>query len=497
MNKYQFLQHADVSKFIDWLYKELPIVKFNLKFAPSRYVPGGLLANNIHFNELLPFYRWQTRWSRADGRFAESIDWISTKASIAELKEWLSYTVLGVNDKEFGRACTAVLEWGGVLGARSFIEEMARNNQLIKYMVSIRDIFGVSGNKNIEDLSNLTIKKFNSGLTKIHAFLDNDGLPIYDSRVGAAIAMFYALYLSRTGYSASPLLSFPVGCARGNQVRDPAAILNTNPAPKFYSNAVEPYKWAQAQLKLGWIIESLLLSDQDLFSDEGALGSRCHAFEAGLFIIGYDLRCFFDLSSHINHGSIEIDENNDPIKHKPSRHGWVPTGHSFSNVIHYFCDFISQSKPQNNVCNEFSKWLIRTGKCSSLNTAYAYLFPLKEFEFDLLDKDINILKIVANGGRQGLESAIGSNTIFMIGEERERVCLVDVWLTGQVYLHFPKRRDLRQKYLIEDIHAAGTPSAADTLMAVGRNVGTHFDLLDLNTFQPTLYYNEFFKGFQF
>lgn len=56
MNKYQFLQHADVSKFIDWLYKELPIVKFNLKFAPSRYVPGGLLANNIHFNELLPWF---------------------------------------------------------------------------------------------------------------------------------------------------------------------------------------------------------------------------------------------------------------------------------------------------------------------------------------------------------------------------------------------------------------------------------------------------------
>lgn len=492
MNKNQFLQDRDVSVFMDWLSKTLPDITFNLKFAPSRYVPGGLIAQECNFNELLQFYRWQARWTQRDASVVESGDWKSTKDSIAKLKEWLYNTLSENNNTEFLQASSAVLEWGGVLMSRSFLEQKARGGVLVQYMISVRDLLSVGGNKDLNNLTALSIEKFNSGLTKIHAFLDDYGSPIYDSRVGAAIAMFYALYRIETGSAATPLLTFPVGLARGNQARDPAMILNTNAAPKFYTAAVAPYRWAQAQLKLGWIIESLLQRDQDLFKEEGSLASRCHAFEAGMFVIGYDLRCFVEPIDAIHHHGAIINEVVDAQNHG---HGWVPTGHPFQHVIAYFYEFLNDGAVHLNVSHAFSEWLVSTGRCNNNNTANAYLFPLKEAEFDLLARDVNTLRIIDQGGRDGLESALGHQAKFSIAEDREHVCLVDAWLTGQAYAQFHNLLD-RQDYLINTVHAAGTANAANTLMSVGRGVGLHFDLLNTNTFQPTDYYEEFFKDFQ-
>ncbi len=493
MNKNEFLQHRDVSKFIGWLADTLPDITFNLKFPPSRYVPGGLEAQECHFNELLQFYRWQASWTQRDNSVVNSGDWETTKASTAKLKKWLMHALDQKNNEELRQASFAVLEWGGVLSSRGFLEQKARNGTLLDYIKMVGNIISVEGNRDLDDLSEQTIEKFNSGLTKIYALMDNFGSPIYDSRVGAAIAMFYALYRIETEAAATPLLTFPVGIARGNQARDPAMVINTNAAPKFYTTAVAPYKWAQAQLKLGWIIESLLQRDQNLFKEEGSLASRCHAFEAGLFVIGYDLRCFVESIGANNHHGAIIEAVNGAQRQE---RGWVPTGHSFRSVINYFHEFMEQRMDNtHDVKREFREWLIANDKCNTQNTANAYLFPLREAEFDLFNRDIDTLKVIACGDREGLEAALGKNARFAIGEDRQQVCLVDVWLTGQAYENRDDQGG-RLRFLIEDMDAAGTDNAARTLIAVGRNVGVHFGLLDGVTSQPTEYYREFFADFQ-
>ncbi|KPW89208.1 hypothetical protein ALP58_01892, partial [Pseudomonas savastanoi] len=47
--------------------------------------------------------------------------------------------------------------------------------------------------------------------TKIHALLDTTGSPIYDGRVGAAIALLYHLYRQGTGTTAPQALDFAWG----------------------------------------------------------------------------------------------------------------------------------------------------------------------------------------------------------------------------------------------------------------------------------------------
>jgi hypothetical protein len=211
-----------------------------------------------------------------------------------------------------------------------------------------------------------------------------------------------------------------------------------------------------------------------------------------MFVIGYDLRCFVEPTDAINHHGAIINEVEDAQNHG---HGWVPTGHPFQNVIAYFYKFLNEGAVHLNVGRAFREWLVNTGRCNNNNTANAYLFPLREVEFDLLGRDINTLKIIAQGGREGLESALGFQAKFAIAEDREHVCLVDAWLTGQAYSQFHNLRD-RQIYLIDTVHAAGTKNAANTLMAVGRGVGVHFGLLNNETRQPTDYYHEFFEDYQ-
>lgn len=49
--------------------------------------------------------------------------------------------------------------------------------------------------------------------------------------------------------------------------------------------------WAQAKIRLGWLLDCVLEKNAKLFANEP---SRMHAFEASLFMIGYDVRCLLE-----------------------------------------------------------------------------------------------------------------------------------------------------------------------------------------------------------
>ncbi|WP_416422366.1 hypothetical protein RAM80_20980 [Pseudomonas sp. App30] len=474
MQRAQFLKQPEVAAFVEWLVKTLPTLTFNLDFKRSKYVPDGLKVQVHGFENVLAHYCWGASWTDQHGKPFPSRDWPSTKASLARLRQWLDAAVASNNNPDALAACLEVLRWGGVRGAIPFLNRMAGSGLLVNYLQAVRDHLALDDSNRVSGLNKISVQRFDAGLTKIHALLDESGSPIYDSRVGAAIGMLHSLF--RQQYSGERFLSpFPSGAARGSQLRNPGALPGGLPAPQFGTLAYE--EWARWQLRLGWIIRAVLASSK-WFESEGSLAERCHAFEASLFMIGYDLRCFGGVSA--------------TVSAHPAKTGWVPTGHPFSTVVKCYLKFRQLGLPDNK--SSFVEWLmVNLGGDAPLkkSTASGYCFAFTMQEFDLFQRPLIEIQAIAAGGEDGLKAALGMPKLepFEWSAERERVCLVDVWLTGIAYRNHSTSQ-ARVKWLITQGHA-GTANAASTLLALGRNVGRHFGLLGDDNL-PTELFDRFF-----
>lgn len=289
MNREDFLKQKHVDGFAEWLAKRLSILPFRLRVIDSRFVPGGIHADVTGIEAALARYSWNAKWTdRRSGKDIVSCDWPSTRASLGRLSDWLRESVQSGDELATRDAARAVLEWGGVRGALPFIKALSDSQRLCSYLQALAPLFDLVGNHDEADLNERNVLRFDAGLTKIHALLDRSGSPIYDSRVGAAMAMLYRLFQTETPALADSQMRFPCGAPRGQQIRNPGK-LGFMPAPEFHRNVSE-VEWARWQLRTGWIIREVL-SRTSLFASEADIASRCHAFEAALFTIGYDLRC--------------------------------------------------------------------------------------------------------------------------------------------------------------------------------------------------------------
>ena len=286
MNRNQFLAEPAVANFIIWLQERLPTIKVNLRLLPSRFVPGGLEVDVEGVESVLEYYRWKSSWTDEMDNSHVSISWTETSESLNELSQWLRDAISDNNEAVTLQACLEILRWGGVykLGSINFLTNLSENNDLIPYINNVRNSMSLENGPDINNDLDF-IQLFNSGLTKVHSLASADGLPIYDSRVGATISSLSALYEKEKGHSRH--LIFPSGDAIGKQLRNPS-YFGFREAPKFYTRRVSHAQWAQAQVKLGWIFETIL-QNSNLFQNEGSLTSRMHALEASFFMIGYDL----------------------------------------------------------------------------------------------------------------------------------------------------------------------------------------------------------------
>lgn len=204
-NRNEFLDNPDVSGFINWLGEDLVRREFKLIFSPSRFVPGGLNVMTAGIESVLAHYRWQSSWvDSRNNQQITSCDWNSTKASLATLSQWLNNSIDDKDERKTYEATIAVLNWGGVSGASGLLHRLYENGQLVQYLKKTRDILSVNGDNRVEDITSKNIFKFDSGLTKIHALHANDGSPIYDTRVAAAVSLLYRLY--RRGLENEPIL---------------------------------------------------------------------------------------------------------------------------------------------------------------------------------------------------------------------------------------------------------------------------------------------------
>lgn len=480
MRREQFLAQPEIESFIAWLATNLPRLTFKLRFKSSPLVPGGLTADVRGIEQVLGHYRWKASWQDSHQRPVDSQTWAETQRSLGQLRQWLTSAVKRGDEQQALQACLQILRWGGVRGAIAFLHRLAARGELSRYLQKMAGLMTLDGDHDLDDLDASSVERFDAGLTKIHALFDSSGSPIYDSRVGAAIGMLYSLFRQQWTGGGKPLLAFPSGAARGNQIRNPGAFLNGLAAPQFSSISYEA--WARWQVRLGWIIRALL-ERTGWFTEQGALPARCHAFEASLFVLGYDLRCF---------GCTPKAVVPDLSERERDSTGWVPTGNPFSQVINDYLLFRRQGGKGDKA--SFVDWLstrAHTERPVSRATAQDYCFAFSMQEFDLFDRSLDELERIVAGGEDGLRAALASEVLepFVLGDERVSVCLVDVLITGRAY-----QRETTGDARVESILSAGyagTKNSANTLMALGRNVGKHFGLLDPKHL-PTPLFERFF-----
>ncbi|MGT2469609.1 hypothetical protein [Paraburkholderia terrae] len=374
-----------------------------------------------------------------------------------------------------------------------FIESKVRKNEWCAYLKELAPLFALDGDQTLEALRAGNVERFDSGMTKIHALFDTTGSPIYDSRVGAALAMLYEMFrgeLGRDGIQYDAL-GVPSGPARGPQIRNPAG-LGLTASPQFYTPQVRREEWARWQVKTGWIIGAVL-ERTSLFANEPTgeaanhLAARCHVFEAALFMIGYDLRSLGD-----DERIPTPPDANGPLPSFDRSGNWVPVGHPFGSVLSVYRAY-RETSPADPGIDAFGLWLQANPRSdvhvSIANNFANYQYPLGEREFNLPDRTPEQVQSIGDGKESGLLVANNCELEFIAGDEREQVCLVCAGLTGYCYAADPTA-EARTDRLIRT-GFAGTRNSANTLLSVGRGVGTHFGLLDRD-FQSTDLFRRFF-----
>jgi hypothetical protein len=285
-----FYADQQVADFTQWLAQHADGLSINLNFKSTKFVPGGLCVQVIGLPQALDSYIWKSEGTDAG-------NWIQTAALLAQFRIALRAAMAANDDEAAFSASDKIIKWGGdrnpKVGAIPFLRKLAQSKGLVSYLANASDSFALD-TATLE--GKLSVLKMNSMLTKVHALASIDGLPIYDSRVAAAIASLVEMWRcahSRTAETLPPALAFPATLAN-RTVRDfhEAAAA---PGLIYYSQANEARtarSWSEAKIRLGWVMQKVLALRPELFA--GVAGTdvqRMHALEASLFMVGYDVAC--------------------------------------------------------------------------------------------------------------------------------------------------------------------------------------------------------------
>lgn len=291
MNKQAFLADQDVEEFLVWLARELPRLMIRLDIKRSRFVPSGLKIDVTGLESVLPHYTWKSHGMTSG-------NWAEANARLVTLARALRDAVRRDSNPDALDACREILRWGGNRnwdrGTYPFLSARAAAGVLCRY---IRDT-GAAFALETADVDALTppVETLKSMLTKVHALYAEDGLPIYDARVAAAIVSLVDMWRVATGKDGDLLpapLTFPATAASHTvRLRFP---YGRSPGVMVYGAPKTTGRWASAKVRLGWVMESILGRLPGLFSDccpAPSLADRMHAFEASLFMVGYYVKRF-------------------------------------------------------------------------------------------------------------------------------------------------------------------------------------------------------------
>jgi len=290
IEKQDFLKAPEVSDFSSWLSEISDKLIVNLKVKKSRFVKGGIEAECIGFHEILKNYCWESSWTDPfSKRKYQSKDWTQTRDSIKVLSELLLQSIeCGDNFKTF-RVCEQILIWGGNRdvnkGATPQLKCLKSQNELLRYLEQAKNTF--DGDTISTDQIKRDIKFSGSMWTKIYALNSVSGAPIYDTRVAAAICTLVALfrYTNKSQPRKRSLLDFSVST---QEKKRKLFTLPDNNVVRFHFLKNNSASWTENTLKLSWIIDLVISKKPELFMDENNIRMKKHAFEACLFMLGYN-----------------------------------------------------------------------------------------------------------------------------------------------------------------------------------------------------------------
>ena len=287
MNRVAFCKEPDVIVFVTWLAHILPELQIGLCIKKSKFVPGGLNAEVCGIQNIIPnHYVW-----KATGM--ETGNWEETTTHLNCLATALQSAVKAPEGDGSLNACGKIIKWGGdrnaKKGATPFLGSLGSN--LSTYISDV----GAALNLANADLTAFRprVCRMNSMLTKIHALNSTDGLPIYDSRVAAAIATLVEMWRQKSDNRTSipDLLKFPA-TLRSRSVTYAFPCAPTPGVLNYSTTAVvrTASEWCSAKVRLGWLMECVLTNSPKLWACEQH-PQRMRNFEAALFMIGYDVKC--------------------------------------------------------------------------------------------------------------------------------------------------------------------------------------------------------------
>lgn len=269
-----FLASLSANGFLPWLIERLPSLRIRFHILPSRYVPGGLQTNCKGIESALKHYIWVN-------------DWPTTRAYLDNLSDDLRSAIMSGDDTGTYKAAVAILSWGNVKASAERLSNLRDKGRLAEYLYSWQ------GRLRLESATipfpGPSPEWMNSGMTKVVALASNDGLPIYDGRIGGALASLEALYsLEKNDYEPR----YPV--IRGGASRAKGAIRTPRKVREFEGfsppeGANDPERWLGAQVRFGWLASELVRATM-LFESLGSAVRRMHALESALFMVGYDVR---------------------------------------------------------------------------------------------------------------------------------------------------------------------------------------------------------------
>ena len=300
MNREKYLTSVDVTPFVTWLATKSEKIKVNLNIPKSRYVSETIDQVVVGLPDVVSCYNWKAKWT--DGQeLVKSSCWDSTVISLIRLSERLQAVVSRTESNEDAlKFLYSVFEWGGDrngrVGARRFVDN---HDDICSYLRTCTEVLRLDRAE--VDPTGVGLPAFrspvmmNAMLTKVHSLLAQDGLPIYDSRVAGAMATLVALYASEQRNAGVKimglpgLLEFPL-TERKKRRGVPAELrefssftINRDQNARLRSAA----QWASGKIRLGWILQAVLEAKPSLF-DQYDPRLRMRAFEASLFMIGYD-----------------------------------------------------------------------------------------------------------------------------------------------------------------------------------------------------------------
>jgi hypothetical protein len=272
MEKQQYIGCPAVQDFIRFLSTRLNDHPFYHSWAKASKVQWSCAS----FVEAVHTYRWRSK------NFAQTqaeLDDYATRLRGAASGSSLDSVMAAAVSKE-------IQVWGGTNSGKNGKGNVASIEQYgdryADYLARCAVAFGPSDQ--LPDLGDKSlIVRSNAGFTKIYALL-TDGFCIYDSRVAAALGYLVVQYVRQTSHPDVPKeLQFATMSSRGPRARRDASS-GPYTFPSTNQRSATHFRW---NMRANWVLEASLQGTgfRKHFGDRST-----RAFEAALFMIGYDVQ---------------------------------------------------------------------------------------------------------------------------------------------------------------------------------------------------------------